>query len=587
MKRAGSFLAALLLAGSLAWGDSFTGGGVGPAGPPGADGQDGADGADGAPGPQGPAGSDGAQGAPGVPGYSSNSINSGCGVVHRTGLIFDIAPCVVTIAGTQYTIAAGSVTLDAADGSNPRIDLIVANTSSAFAKITGTAAATPVAPEVDPATQIQLSFATVATSATTPSNVTTTTVHNGTDTVAWTGSTSDGSNVVNSTNNPRTGTKDIEGTTVANNDFFTLTNGGTIALTSLNNIVLWMRSKAQWSGGSTLCGQWYNGTGRVGSAVCIQGSGTFEFNSSDTTNYQPIVIPLALFTTQGANVDRIRFTKGGAGSIGYYIDDVILQGGVQETILASASVVWRGTWSSTSNYKVNDAVIRTGLPYVAIADSTAADPALGSAQWTRLIGADGVLLSMINSTDSPSSGECLTYSGSNDEGTWASCGGGSSKPFLPWSSNQAIQAGTGTHATQDTRNGEPVLDFDAAADECSYFLGTLPVGYAGGGLTVDMDTMATSATSGAFGLRTAFERHDSGTDQDSDSFGTEKTSSTTTSGTSGAITRTSHAHSSSEIDSIAAGESFRLRICRDGDGSSVTDSMTGDLELEHIVVREP
>ena len=112
--------------------------------------------------------------------------------------------------------------------------------------------------------------------------------------------------------------------------------------------------------------------------------------------------------------------------------------------------------------------------------------------------------------------------------------------------------------------------------------------YAGGGLTVEIDWAGQSATTGATGWLTAFERHDTGTDLDSDSFGTEKSVSTTTSGTSGAIVRSTLAHSSgAEIDSLAAGESFRLRVCRDGNGSTVTDSMTGDAQMVHLDVREP
>lgn len=141
------------------------------------------------------------------------------------------------------------------------------------------------------------------------------------------------------------------------------------------------------------------------------------------------------------------------------------------------------------------------------------------------------------------------------------------------------------YAVPDTRNAIGVLDFDADADEAAVFKGVMPRSYAGGGLTVRIHWMASSATSGAVRWGAQFER--SNTDLDSDSFAAAKTAGTTTNGTSGILNVTEIAFADgAEIDSLAAGEPFRLKVYRDADGTSGTDDMTGDAELFAIEIKE-
>ncbi|TXH13488.1 MAG: hypothetical protein E6R03_11170 [Hyphomicrobiaceae bacterium] len=142
------------------------------------------------------------------------------------------------------------------------------------------------------------------------------------------------------------------------------------------------------------------------------------------------------------------------------------------------------------------------------------------------------------------------------------------------------------YATPDLRNAHPVLDFDASTEESCYFEGVLPDTYAGGGLTVELYWMATSATSGDVKWGGSIERmHSNGDDLDSDSFASEQTDTTTTNGTSGKVTKSAITFSSgSNMDSLAAGEPFRLKVARKA--ADVADTMTGDAELSRIVVKE-
>ena len=140
-------------------------------------------------------------------------------------------------------------------------------------------------------------------------------------------------------------------------------------------------------------------------------------------------------------------------------------------------------------------------------------------------------------------------------------------------------------ATLDLRNSRVCLDFDASTDESVLFHGVLPRNYSGGGITVSLYWRAASATSGTTRWSTAFERGN--TDIDSDSFATANTAGGSANGTSGISTVTTIAHADgSEIDSLAVGEEFWLKVSRDADGTSGTDDMTGDAQLYAVELKE-
>lgn len=141
-------------------------------------------------------------------------------------------------------------------------------------------------------------------------------------------------------------------------------------------------------------------------------------------------------------------------------------------------------------------------------------------------------------------------------------------------------------ATLDTRNNHTVWDFDATVNESLRFESLLPRNYNGGGITATVVWLATAATSGATRWELAFERHqDETTDLDTDSFAAVQGVNSTAPSTNGApqyaaITFTDGA----QMDSLAAGESFRLQLTRDA--TDAADTMVGDAELLRIELRE-
>ena len=135
-------------------------------------------------------------------------------------------------------------------------------------------------------------------------------------------------------------------------------------------------------------------------------------------------------------------------------------------------------------------------------------------------------------------------------------------------------------ATLDTRNSIAVLDFDATTDESAIFLNVIPEAASlGSGLKIRIIWTASTATSGACVWDASLERMN--TDIDADSFSTIASVTTTTNGTSG-IPNTSEI-TLTTIDSVTAGDGFRLKITRDANNAS--DTMTGDAELIAVEVR--
>ena len=160
--------------------------------------------------------------------------------------------------------------------------------------------------------------------------------------------------------------------------------------------------------------------------------------------------------------------------------------------------------------------------------------------------------------------------------------------FLGGISNSTIAVFTATDnqppasgfATLDTRNSIAVLDFDDTTKESAVFVGVMPQLVAlSSGLSINCHWMATSATSGDCRWEVALER--SNTDLDSDSFDTAATASSTTNGTAGIITVTSITLTT--IDSVAAGNLYRLRVSRDA--ANGADTMVGDAELVSVEIR--
>ena len=141
-------------------------------------------------------------------------------------------------------------------------------------------------------------------------------------------------------------------------------------------------------------------------------------------------------------------------------------------------------------------------------------------------------------------------------------------------------------ATPDTRNGHPVLDFDASTDEAAVFTGFMPWHYGAGGITVYavVSFLSDEETEHTGQLEISFERIGDGQqDLDADGFSAAKDLTVSVPPTKG-LTEVGSVefNEGTEIDNIAPGELFRVKVQCDTSDSS----FLGDLELLRLVLRE-
>lgn len=133
-----------------------------------------------------------------------------------------------------------------------------------------------------------------------------------------------------------------------------------------------------------------------------------------------------------------------------------------------------------------------------------------------------------------------------------------------------------------------LLNFDSASVEYADWKGVLPRHYAGGGLTLTLTWLASSATTGGVVWGAAIRRmNDDAEDFDSTAHSYDFNDSGTCTAPS-AVGENSYDNitftSGADMDSLAAGEVFYLRIRRTV--SAGGDTMAGDARLSTIEIRE-
>jgi hypothetical protein len=241
-----------------------------------------------------------------------------------TGLVFNCYTPVYWIQGVQYQSTTAQITLDAADPSDARVDVIAVN-STGIIKITGTASTPAVKPTVDYLTQLEITSIDVAAGATTPSGITNENIY--LENTEWTGTSNVTGANFNDTTSPFAGTKDVSIGAFTNGQYVQFVDGVTNNISDFSHLKFYVKLKAQFLSSTGFIITFKNGTTTVSSAFTVT-NGVYNFDRTDTSGYQLIAIPVSEWTFNTATFDTVYFQLKGNNNSGFYFDNIILQAGI-------------------------------------------------------------------------------------------------------------------------------------------------------------------------------------------------------------------------------------------------------------------
>lgn len=243
-----------------------------------------------------------------------------------SGLVFDAPFTGYIIEGVYYQDGPEQITLTAADGSNDRRDRFKLS-SSGWGFDTGTPASVPVAPQVDPITEIDRGDVLIETSATTPT-ITNEDVY--LENTEWTTSSGGtGTFDPDSTTAPFAGTKAFEATNVQAGGFMLFTNSMDYDFSTADSIGLHLRLKATMNNGRTIRLQFLDN-----SDVPVSQSVPLPIDKSISGSYQFVSLAKDQLGFVNFTVRKVRLVYSGTGGpasySGFFVDNVIIQSGVSQ-----------------------------------------------------------------------------------------------------------------------------------------------------------------------------------------------------------------------------------------------------------------
>jgi hypothetical protein len=255
---------------------------------------------------------------------AGNILLSG-NAVWISGLTYQVSQCSYIIGGELFESLTQEVTLADAHATLPRIDVIAVDINGVAVAVSGTAASDPVKPEANPATQVEVTFATVAALATEPEGVSNTVVYDEDDN--WTTTESAATVLSDNTADPYAGTKHISFIDTASLDYMTLDDGSATNFPAdFSNLKFYIKNNnaaQMYNKKVFLQFALFNGTTRVSGWVSLK-NGFYGYDHGNS-GYQLVGIPVTDFDAEGVAFDILKIQA--VGSIDAYLDNITLEAG--------------------------------------------------------------------------------------------------------------------------------------------------------------------------------------------------------------------------------------------------------------------
>lgn len=239
-----------------------------------------------------------------------------------TGLTFDVIWPVYYLDGVAFPAGSDQITLDAADVTDPRLDVIGVDSTGAI-KVTGTPSANPEKPTVDPLTELEITVILIEAGETTPEI---------TDVVVYdenTETTVTSNNVTlnaNNTTDPFNGAKHVSLGSFNNLHRVDFTFASEQSIVDLSVARFYLKLLSAFASGTYLRISFYDGSLLISSVVNVI-NGAYNFNRTNVSGYQIISVPFSEFTFSQSAFTKIRISFAGTNSSGFRLDYFTLQTG--------------------------------------------------------------------------------------------------------------------------------------------------------------------------------------------------------------------------------------------------------------------
>jgi hypothetical protein len=262
----------------------------------------------------------------------ADGVVSGGIVSWLTGLQFQLSPTAYYINGTLYTIASDTVTLDAADATYDRFDILVVDINQDFTFVKGTASSDPLKPTPDVLTQIELTSIYIPALATEPDPLPIDEfIYSEYDSEEWTASASGVAVIWDYDISPYNGTYCANAGLLTNGDYFLFEYGSSqLDRANYETFILNLKLKATIPNTANRFVLEFLSDG-----VPVTNQYTLSFDRTSTA-WQNIGVSISALTWYDDAFNQVRLTwlrTGGGSYDGIYLDYIKLEINIEQPVI--------------------------------------------------------------------------------------------------------------------------------------------------------------------------------------------------------------------------------------------------------------
>lgn len=263
--------------------------------------------------------------------FIGNQIISG-NITWLNDLTYLVSDLNYYLANSLVTNVSGQVTLEDADPTNPRLDVIYADIDGNLGVLTGQPSSDPAEPILDSATQIAVSVILVNAGATSPDGVSEDIIYSDNLVSDWLNDSTGLSSVdFDDTTNPYNGNKSISFKEETNNSSISFSKGSDVSYDSEASLNLFVQIKSLLDNIKSFSIYLIDNSENQSNIVTIT-QGSYGFDFSYTDDYQNLVIPFSDFTGL-IDFDRVVIAFGNASSASLSIDFIRIVYGLDGVVI--------------------------------------------------------------------------------------------------------------------------------------------------------------------------------------------------------------------------------------------------------------